>query len=255
MSLIKIPFIVSSTLGIHVVVSPPNPPPPSHECLKPTGIDRFGPLVPIVFKVCALTQPGCAELFSRIANLVFQSVFWSYAMLEISVIVASRNPSSPFSQWILEVFVLRPTPSPNLIITPTYLVGWCLNISGALIRLWCYRLLGQLFTFELSIRKDHSLITSGIYSVVRHPAYTGALLGGWGLFTCVLCKGSWARECTGLHDNIMALTCILAVLAVLSVTGMGQRMRKEDEMLQKEFGGQWEAWRKDVPWRLLPGVY
>ena len=33
-----------------------------------------------------------------------------------------------------------------------------------------------MFTFEMSIRKDHMLITSGPYGVVRHPGYTGFLL-------------------------------------------------------------------------------
>jgi len=53
----------------------------------------------------------------------------------------------------------------------------------------------------------------------------------------------------------MAVTCILTALAVFSFVGMSTRLRKEDEMLQKEFGGQWEAWRKEVRWKLLPGVY
>jgi len=47
---------------------------------------------------------------------------------------------------------------------------------GGLIRLECYRQLGTMFTFEMSIRKDHMLVTSGPYGIVRHPGYTGILL-------------------------------------------------------------------------------
>ena len=36
--------------------------------------------------------------------------------------------------------------------------------------------MGRMFTFEMSIRRDHKLVTSGPYGVVRHPGYTGILL-------------------------------------------------------------------------------
>ena len=47
---------------------------------------------------------------------------------------------------------------------------------GGLIRYKCYRTLGSMFTFEMSIRKDHILVTSGPYAIVRHPSYTGIIL-------------------------------------------------------------------------------
>lgn len=40
----------------------------------------------------------------------------------------------------------------------------------------CYCELGNLFTFEVSIRNDHKLIQSGPYHTVRHPGYLGVLL-------------------------------------------------------------------------------
>ena len=53
-----------------------------------------------------------------------------------------------------------------------------------------YRQLGRFFVFEASIQKDHELIVSGPYSVVRHPSYTGFFMvaGGWFLWN--LSKGS-----------------------------------------------------------------
>ena len=47
---------------------------------------------------------------------------------------------------------------------------------GGYIRWACYRALGRLFTFEMSIRDNHELVTDGPYGWVRHPAYTGILL-------------------------------------------------------------------------------
>ena len=53
---------------------------------------------------------------------------------------------------------------------------------GGLIRYKCYRALGSMFTFEMSIREGHVLVTSGPYAIVRHPAYTGAILVVIGIF-------------------------------------------------------------------------
>jgi len=61
------------------------------------------------------------------------------------------------------------------------IVGAFMVTVGGLIRLECYRRLGRMFTFEMSIRKEHILVTSGPYGVVRHPGYTGALLAIGGM--------------------------------------------------------------------------
>jgi protein-S-isoprenylcysteine O-methyltransferase Ste14 len=33
------------------------------------------------------------------------------------------------------------------------------------------------------------------------------------------------------------------------------RMIREDDMMKREFGREWEEWRKAVPWKVIPGVY
>lgn len=68
-----------------------------------------------------------------------------------------------------------PMPDASLYPSPTFLLGTCLASAGGYIRYCCYRELGHLFTFEMSIMKEHKLITTGPYAIVRHPAYTGAV--------------------------------------------------------------------------------
>src|SRR6185437_16196584 len=53
-------------------------------------------------------------------------------------------------------------------------------IFGGVMRGVCHRHLGKFFTWEQSIYKDHQLITSGPYSYVRHPAYSGLICVGIG---------------------------------------------------------------------------
>jgi hypothetical protein len=37
--------------------------------------------------------------------------------------------------------------------------------------------------------------------------------------------------------------------------GLISRMFKEDEALRRIFGVAWEVWAKDVPYKLIPGLY
>ncbi|KAF9238464.1 hypothetical protein BU15DRAFT_62442 [Melanogaster broomeanus] len=146
--------------------------------------------------------------------------------------------------------------------TPAFLAGSILNIAGSLLRIHCYRVLGRMFTFELSIRQDHKLVTSGPYSVVRHPSYTGGIVMGLGGSLCMFDRGSWLVACSGLVPgldaesrltNVLACTWVSMVVAVC--IGMMQRMRNEDDMLEKNFGEQWKEWVRRVPYRVVPWVY
>ena len=47
--------------------------------------------------------------------------------------------------------------------------------GGSFLRLWAMQTLGHFFTFEVTIRKRHSLITTGPYRWLMHPSYTGLI--------------------------------------------------------------------------------
>lgn len=51
MSLLKLPFIASMTWGMQVTMSPPNPPPPLNEQVKPSGMEILAPWFPLAVKV------------------------------------------------------------------------------------------------------------------------------------------------------------------------------------------------------------
>lgn len=57
--------------------------------------------------------------------------------------------------------------------------------------------MGHLFTFEMSIREDHRLVTDGPYAWIRHPGYTSVLCTFMGL-------GIWHATKVGRSGQVMA---------------------------------------------------
>jgi protein-S-isoprenylcysteine O-methyltransferase Ste14 len=162
--------------------------------------------------------------------------------LVVSVLVWSSHPASAISR---------------IRITPLFLTGWLLIVTGGLIRFLCYRALGSLFTFELSIRKDHKLITSGPYSIVRHPSYSGSIMIVLGYTICYLSSGSWLTECSGLSlDGTVGRLLVSGWVTsvVCGISSFFPRMKKEDDMLRVKFRD-WNEWAKKVPYKLIPLVY
>lgn len=145
---------------------------------------------------------------------------------------------------------------PRLRLTSTFAAGTLLVCTAAIIRRQCYRTLGRFFTFDLALRKEHKLVTSGPYSVVRHPAYTGAILFVLGARMCLHDDGSLLHA-LGVWDSLHGkiLECAGHVLAALAIFSFVGRVKKEDEALKNEFGQEWEEWARRTPWRLIPDIW
>ncbi|KAF8908156.1 Isoprenylcysteine carboxyl methyltransferase family-domain-containing protein [Gymnopilus junonius] len=129
-----------------------------------------------------------------------------------------------------------------------------ISSSGATLRNWCFRTLGQLFTFEITIRPKHELVTHGPYAWVRHPSYTGVYLTLGG---ATLVLGSPQTWISG-HFIRTPIGAFLAGFWLLKCAfafhGMCVRLRAEDEVLKKTFGPEWEDYANQVPYKFIPGV-
>ena len=138
----------------------------------------------------------------------------------------------------------------------TAAIGLTLIALGTWIRLLTYRHMGRFFRFEASIQKDHELIVSGPYSVVRHPSYTGIVLISVGLFPWHLSGGSWIIE-SGSWNMILGRSLVVINFSVhiLIIFFLLTRMSKEDIALRNQFGKKWDDWAKRVPYYILPGIY
>ena len=111
-----------------------------------------------------------------------------------------------------------------------------LLVAGVLLRVTAVVALGRLFTMNVAIQADHRLVRTGLYRRLRHPSYTGALIG-------ILAIGL-------SFGDFLALA-----VAVLPITAaMLYRIRVEEEAMVDAFGEEYLAYRRDS-WRLLPGIY
>jgi protein-S-isoprenylcysteine O-methyltransferase Ste14 len=93
-----------------------------------------------------------------------------------------------------------------------------------------------MFTVDVSIATTHTLKTSGLYKIVRHPSYLGLMLIITGL---------------GLSDGSI-LSFIVVVASVF--LAMNYRMAVEEQALIAEFGTQYEDYKKRVS-RIVPWIY
>ncbi len=59
--------------------------------------------------------------------------------------------------------------------------GLGIAATGVALRMWAVRTLGRFFVYTVTIQRDHRVVDTGPYRVVRHPSYTGALITFAGL--------------------------------------------------------------------------
>jgi protein-S-isoprenylcysteine O-methyltransferase Ste14 len=114
-------------------------------------------------------------------------------------------------------------------------IGVALFTAGGVLRLWPVFVLGRRFSGLVAIQPGHTLVTDGIYSVIRHPSYLGLLAGSFG----------WAlafRSVVGL---------VLAALMIIPLIG---RIRAEEALLREQFGAEYDAFCARTS-RLIPGIY
>jgi protein-S-isoprenylcysteine O-methyltransferase Ste14 len=114
-------------------------------------------------------------------------------------------------------------------------LGVVLFGAGGVLRLWPVFVLGRRFSGLVAIQPGHTLVTNGIYSVVRNPSYLGFLVSSLG----------WA----------LAFRSGVGVLLVaLLIPPLVVRMRAEEKLLRAHFGSEYDAYGARTP-RLIPGIY
>ena len=111
-----------------------------------------------------------------------------------------------------------------------------MSIVGSCLRKKAKYQLGEFYTYQLGVSEGQKLITNGLYSHVMHPSYLGISMLYLGISIAY-------------QSSIMVITFIILVTMVLMV-----RITKEDYLLAKHFGAEFEDYSKSR-WRMVPFVY
>ncbi len=102
-------------------------------------------------------------------------------------------------------------------------VGFALGFASLGLWTWTQVALGKEWSPQLQLREEHRLVTTGPYSRIRHPLYTG--LVGYGI-SLALVTANW----------------VFIFLAVAVITGLFARVPKEEQMMLKKFGEEYGAY-------------
>ena len=212
-------------------------------------------LVFIALGVCAYTGlailgwGGFRSFFSHAALIALVAVLFALSILSF---FAGGNLNAGVredrgNRWVIPVFAVigflnaylpAYTDRKDLWTIDGDVIRWlgvALFAAGGALRIWPVFVLGHRFSGLVAIQPEHSLVTSGIYGVIRHPSYLGLLINslGWSL---------------AFRSGVGVLLTLLLIPPLLA------RINAEENLLRSEFGDEYDAYSSQT-WRLIPGIY
>ena len=117
-----------------------------------------------------------------------------------------------------------------------FVIGSALTITGLIIRVTSILQLKKQFTYTVTKIKNHELIETGLYKIIRHPGYLGQLIIFLGISTCL---SNW-------------LSILLMIIPVL--LGYLNRINVEEKFMAEQLGQKYIDYRKRTK-RLISLVY
>ncbi|CAI2190502.1 7929_t:CDS:2 [Funneliformis geosporum] len=117
------------------------------------------------------------------------------------------------------------------------------SIGGSLLRLWCFDSLKEYFSFA-TIKKDHKLITTGPYSLLIHPSYTGTALMSINLFLLYdqLCSNYAPIYLSSNWSETLLSWWLIAFQITFAGVMHYKRITCEEEMMKRHFDKEWDVY-------------
>jgi protein-S-isoprenylcysteine O-methyltransferase Ste14 len=105
------------------------------------------------------------------------------------------------------------------------IVGLVFYIIFSWVQIWATKTLGDNFSQDIAIKKNHQLVTSGPFKLIRHPQYLSQFLMDIGAAAATL-------------------SFVLAPLAIIQLPFLIFRASLEDKLLEKSFGDMFRTYKK-----------
>ena len=184
--------------------------------------------------------------------LICWLIFLSYWILNWNLVKPTKETSwrAPGFRWtflwMVIVIILvshflpkKNIPHFNIIVSASssfpQIAGLVLTIIGLFIAIIARKMLADNWSSNVELKKDHTLITTGIYKYVRHPIYTGIIFMGIG--------------------TIAVVQSIITVFFYVIVTVfLIYKFKKEEQLLLKHFPKEYPEYMKKTK-ALIPFIY
>ena len=119
---------------------------------------------------------------------------------------------------------------------PVFAVGILLMLTGVALRWYAIRALGASFTRDLAVRAGQTVVDTGLYRAIRHPAYSGTLL-----------------TCLGIGLAMTNGASLIAIMAC-AVASHLYRVRLEERLLCEQLGEPYREYMRRTR-RFIPFVW
>jgi protein-S-isoprenylcysteine O-methyltransferase Ste14 len=111
-------------------------------------------------------------------------------------------------------------------------IGLLLYVAFSWLQIKSYKTLGDYYTQDIAILKNHKLVTKGPYKFIRHPQYLSQILSDLG---AGLALGSFL---------IVPIALLLELPLFILRAGL------EDKLLEKRFGEEYVNYKKSTPFMI-----
>lgn len=140
--------------------------------------------------------------------------------------------------FVLSVFIARVRTGavgPGLAEVLAWL-GAALMLLGIATWVWAITALGDLFTVNVRLSDEHRIVDTGVFALIRHPAYTGMLtvMVGYGIASA----------------NVL----VAVVFLVVPLAAFLNRIAVEERAMVRHFGDAYVDYARRTK-RLIPFVY
>lgn len=104
-------------------------------------------------------------------------------------------------------------------------IGLILYLIFSWFQIWSYRALGESYSQEIIILKNHKLITAGPYRLIRHPQYLSQIL-------------------MDLGAGLLTLSYVVIGLAIIEIPFAILRAAAEEKLLSKHMNNDFNEYKK-----------
>lgn len=104
-------------------------------------------------------------------------------------------------------------------------IGLVVYLAFSWIQVWAYKTLGENYSQDILIKKNHQLVTKGPFKFIRHPQYMSQIL-------------------IDLGGAVATLSFIVAPFAVIQIPFILLRASFEDKLLAKHFTDGFASYKK-----------